>query len=68
MDESSNEIGGIRHKSIIIIFIWREIKKGRKITKYYFHNIIDLLSGKGIINDLQNHNLSLYFGLHHKST
>lgn len=65
-NESINSIGKIRNNSIFIMFTWREIKKRRKISKYYIRNIFDLINNKQIINNLQMHNLSLYFSLHHK--
>ena len=66
VNESIDAIGKIKHNSIFIMFTWREIKKGRKISKYYIRNILDLLDNEQIINNLQKHNLILYFSLHHK--
>ena len=48
------------------MFTWREIKKRRKISRYYIHNILDLINNKQIINNLRMHNLTLYMSLHHK--
>ena len=66
VNASVDKISKIKHNSIFIMFTWREIKEGRKISKYYIRNILDLLDNEQIINNLQKHNLILYFSLHHK--
>ena len=58
--------GNIKANSIFIMFTWREIKRNRKISRYYIKNIIKLLNKKLLINNLIKHNITLYFTLHHR--
>jgi hypothetical protein len=63
--ESSNKKGNIKSNSIFIMFTWRELRKGRKISSHYINNILGLINNEKLINNLLNHNLTLYFALHH---
>ena len=56
----------INSDSIFIMFTWRELKRGRKISLYYINNILNLINNEKLINNLYQHNLTLYFTLHHK--
>ena len=65
-NRSSNEIDNIKSNSIFIMFTWRELKIGRKISQYYIQNILNLINNEKVIKNLLKHNLTLYFTLHHK--
>ena len=58
--------GKIKTNSIFIMFTWREIKKGKKLSDYYITNILNLLNDKLLINHLINNKLILYFSIHHQ--
>ena len=65
-----NEANFIRNKtknnrSIFIMFTWREIKKNKYISKYYFTNIFNLINDKLLGNNLKKNNIHLYLSLHH---
>ena len=66
INKYQKEIGNIKSESIFIMFTWREIKYGRKISSYYINNIVNLINNEELNNNLINHNLTLYFTLHHK--
>ena len=66
INKSSNDFGKIKSKSIFIMFTWREIKYGKKISLFYINNILYLINNEELNNNLKNHNLTLYFTLHHK--
>ena len=51
--------------SIFIMFTWRDIKKFKKISKYYFKNVLNLINNKDIIKNLKLKDILLYFTLHH---
>ena len=55
----------LKNNSIFILFTWRDINKNKKISTYYFKNIIDLLRDKYLNQVLQKKNILLYFTLHH---
>ena len=65
-NNSLNEYGNIKPNSIFIMFTWRELKNGGRISLYYIRNILNLLNNEQLINNLLKHNLILYFTLHHK--
>lgn len=52
--------------SIFVMFTWRELKNGKRISSDYIKNIMDLLGNKKLINNLSKHDYILYFTLHHK--
>lgn len=61
-----NSGGRIKSNSIFIMFTWRDIKKGKKLSDSYITNILNLLNNKYLINHLINNNLILYFSIHHQ--
>ena len=63
---SVNKLGNLNSNSIFIMFTWRELKTNGKISNYYIKNIIKLLKKKKLIKNLLEHNITLYFSLHHK--
>ena len=54
----------IKYNSILIMFTWRGIKSGEKISPYYFSNITDLMTNELLLNELKNKNITLYFTMH----
>ena len=54
------------NNSILLMFTWREIKKGKTISSYYFKNIIDLIKNVSLNKELYKTNTTLYFTFHHK--
>jgi CDP-glycerol glycerophosphotransferase (TagB/SpsB family) len=54
-----------KNKSIFIMFTWRELKKNKKISNYYFKNIIELITDKSLNIVLKKNNITLYYSLHH---
>ena len=52
--------------SILIMFTWREIIKNKRISPYYFKNIMNLILNQKLNEELNNNNITLYFALHHK--
>ena len=48
-----NSGGRIKSNSIFIMFTWREIKKGKKLSDSYITNILNLLNNKYLINLLE---------------
>ena len=66
LNKSMINLVSMNKNSIFIMFTWRELKINRTISQYYIRNIIKLLKKKKLINNLLNHNITLYFTLHHK--
>ena len=65
-NKSLKEIRKIKSDSIFVMFTWREIKRGGKISSQYINNIKSLVNNAELNNNLIIHNLTLYFTLHHK--
>ena len=65
-NKSSIQQGNIKQNSIFIMFTWRLLKKFRKVSSYYIHNILNLLKNEQLINVLLKRNLILYFSIHHE--
>lgn len=66
INKSLYEYKNIKSDSIFIMFTWRGLKRGGKISSFYIHNILDLINHEQLFNNLFKHNLTLYFTLHHK--
>ena len=64
--EYDKKNSNIDPNSIFIMFTWREIKRGRKISLDYLNNIVNLINHEKLINNLLKYKLTLYFTLHHK--
>ena len=60
------ENGEKNGKSIFFMFTWRDIKKGKKISKYYLRNIIKILNSKRLNKIIYNYRITIYFTFHHK--
>ena len=56
----------IKNNSIYLMFTWRDIKKNKKISTFYFKNILNLINNNQLENALNKNNINLYFTLHHK--
>ena len=54
-----------KNKSIFVMFTWRELKKNKNISIYYFKNILNLINNKKLNLVLQKNNITLYYSLHH---
>ena len=54
-----------QNKSIFAMFTWRELKKDKNISKYYFKNILKLINDRHLNSILKENNIILYFCLHH---
>lgn len=62
---NSRELRPFQNKSIFTMFTWRELKKDKNISKYYFKNIFRLINDNSLNNILKESNIILYFCLHH---
>ena len=65
VENKPNFIINKNKSSIFIMFTWREIKKYKYISKYYFTNIFNLINDKILGNELKKNNIHLLFSLHH---
>lgn len=54
------------NNSILIMFTWREILKNKKISFYYFNNIVNLILNRKLNEELKRNNITIYFALHHR--
>ena len=55
----------IKNNSIFMMFTWRDLKKYKTISTYYFKNIMNLLKNSELYKNLELYNTTLYFTLHH---
>ena len=51
--------------SIFLMFTWRIIKEGKKISPLYLNNTIKILTNKKLNKALKDNNIKLYFTFHH---
>ena len=56
----------IQNNSIFLMFTWRDIKKKKFISHYYFENLFNLINNNSLKIALKNNNVRLYFALHHR--
>lgn len=54
------------NNSIFLLFTWRDIKNNKKISDYYFKNIMNFIQNNILIETLKKNNSILYFTIHHK--
>ena len=54
-----------REKCIFMMFTWRKLKKGKKISPNYFNNIMKILYDSELKKILDIKNITLYVSLHH---
>ena len=52
------------NNSIFIMFTWRDLKRKKIISPYYFQNIINLIDNNKLYNKLVKNNITIYFSLH----
>ena len=62
----SNNKNEFKTNSIFIFFTWREIKKYKKISKFYIENIKNLIKHDKLKTAIKNKNITMYFTFHHK--
>ena len=53
------------NNSIFVMFTWRDLKKNRNISSYYFKNIFGLINSPELLKNLESNKITLYFTLHH---
>ena len=58
--------GIINGSSIFLMFTWRKLKKKKKISRYYFKNIINIITNIKLNKALKKNKIFLYFTLHHR--
>jgi len=51
-------------KSIFIFLTWRNLRRGKSISKDYFNNMLQLLNNETLIQKLIEKNITLYHRLH----
>ena len=54
------------NNSIFLMFTWRELRKNKEISTFYFKNILDLLGNDRFEKAINKNNITIYFTLHHK--
>ena len=54
-----------REKCIFMMFTWRKLKIGKKISPNYFNNIMQILNDSMLKKVLFKNNVKLYLSLHH---
>ena len=52
-------------KSIFLMFTWRKVKKGKKMSDLYYINLFNLFNNAFINEQFQKNNIKLYFCYHH---
>jgi len=62
---NNTKLKPLQNQSIFTMFTWRDLKKDKNISKYYFKNILDLMNDKSLNTILKQNNITLYFCLHH---
>ena len=69
LDFAKNKKIKTQNKSIFFFFTWRNWNKNiideMILKSNYFQNIIELMNNDYLINSINNHNITLYFCLHH---
>lgn len=55
----------IQNNSIFIMFTWRDLKKKKAISSFYFKNIIYIIESQILYKLLEEKNIILYFSFHH---
>ena len=61
----SNNIQKRNESSIFLMFTWRKIKKGKKISDEYFINLSKLLNSRKLNAQLNINNVKLFYCFHH---
>ena len=53
-------------RAIFLMFTWRKVKYGKKISDLYFNNLYSLLNNKIINKQLRKNHIKIYYCFHHK--
>ena len=61
----SNNIQKKNESSIFLMFTWRKMKKGKKISDEYFINLSKLLNSRRLNAQLNLNNVKLFYCFHH---
>ena len=56
----------INNSSIFLMFTWRKIQKKKRISNYYFKNILNLITNIKLNKALNKSKIILFFTLHHR--
>ena len=62
-----HKINKKKNRSIFVMFTWRQIKNGQKMSDLYYTNIYNLFSNPIINEQLQKNNIILYYTFHHRA-
>ena len=62
---SSTNLDLNKNYSIFLMFTWRIIKAGKKISKLYLNNTFNLLNNIKLKNILKKKNITLFYTFHH---
>ena len=54
-----------QERNIFLMFTWRKLKKGKKISDEYYNNLYKLLNSKRLNKQLNINNVKIFFCLHH---
>lgn len=52
-------------KSIFLMSTWRRLQKGKNISDDYFNNLYSLINNRKLNNQLNKHDIKLFFCYHH---
>ena len=47
------------------MFTWRRLQKGKNISDDYFNNLYSLINNRKLNNQLNKHDIKLFFCYHH---
>ena len=63
-DKYNKILSNTENKNIFMMFTWRQIKKGKKISSHYVNNIKKLLSDERLYKKLESNKITLYISFH----
>ena len=55
-----------KEKSIFLMFTWRNVKFGKKMSDLYYNNLFNLLNNSNINQEFQKNNITLFYCYHHR--
>ena len=64
-NKSPNEYYKKDERAIFMMFTWRQLQIGKKMSNLYYDNIFNILNNSEINNQLYLNNVKLYFCYHH---
>ena len=62
---TSNNIQNKNESSIFLMFTWRKLKNGKKLSDEYFNNLFKLLNSRKLNAQLNTNNVKLFYCFHH---